>query len=168
MLEDELPRYWVAQIPNLILARHDGGVFRDITVEYIWDDVQKWQREHQRDIVCLGWLLHKIISVAKAREDKKIEVCCKGLDALELRGQDTDAHDVLPLELKLRWMEDISSEGERRESDEISREEEVFSASIPDTGDGEISFRFDSDEESEKDYTACSAEDCGYCGHCSY
>jgi len=22
--------------------------------------------------------------------------------------------------------------------------------------------------ESEKDYTACSASDCGYCGHCDY
>ena len=26
----------------------------------------------------------------------------------------------------------------------------------------------DGDTESEKDYTACSAEDCGYCGHCGY
>ena len=24
------------------------------------------------------------------------------------------------------------------------------------------------DRESDKDYTACSASDCGYCGHCSY
>jgi hypothetical protein len=25
-----------------------------------------------------------------------------------------------------------------------------------------------SDSESEKDFTACSADDCGYCGHCTY
>lgn len=24
------------------------------------------------------------------------------------------------------------------------------------------------DEQSDKDYTVCSAEDCGYCGHCDY
>jgi hypothetical protein len=26
----------------------------------------------------------------------------------------------------------------------------------------------DSDDESVKNYTACSLEDCGYCGHCLY
>ena len=36
---------------------------------------------------------------------------------------------------------------------------------ISDDGRG---FGFDSDEESEKDYTACSADSCNYCGHCSY
>lgn len=25
---------------------------------------------------------------------------------------------------------------------------------------------YDWDKESEKDFTACAAEDCGYCGHC--
>jgi hypothetical protein len=25
-----------------------------------------------------------------------------------------------------------------------------------------------SDDESEKDFTACSADDCGNCGHCTY
>lgn len=26
----------------------------------------------------------------------------------------------------------------------------------------------DSDDDSVKDYTACSPENCGYCGHCPY
>jgi hypothetical protein len=33
-------------------------------------------------------------------------------------------------------------------------------------------YRYDdfskSDDGSEKDFTACSADDCGYCGHCTY
>lgn len=24
------------------------------------------------------------------------------------------------------------------------------------------------DDESDKDFTACSSQDCGYCGHCDY
>lgn len=34
-------------------------------------------------------------------------------------------------------------------------------------GDGYESDRYERDEE-QPDYTACSAEDCGYCGRCSY
>ncbi|CAL8575033.1 hypothetical protein XPA_000978 [Xanthoria parietina] len=85
VLEDQLPRYWVAQIPNLILARDDGGVFNNI-----------------KDLRRLVWLLREIIAAEKVRKDRKLEVRCKSLDALELREQDTDEHDVLPPELKLR------------------------------------------------------------------
>ena len=170
VLEDELPRYWVAQIPNFILARHDYGVFDDINVRHIRDDVEKWQGENQKDLRCLGWLLREIISTTKMRKDKKLEVRCKGLDALELREQDTDEHDVLSPELKLRWMEDEPSEGKRPESDDTSTGSEAFQAAesaFSDDGKG-LGLGFDSDEDSDKDYTACSADGCGYCGHCSY
>ena len=33
-------------------------------------------------------------------------------------------------------------------------------------GDGSLGYG--SDAKSDKDYTACSLEDCGYCGHCDY
>lgn len=106
VLEDELPRYWIAQIPHFILARHNAGVFNNINVQHIAEDVKKWQQESQTDIRRLSWLLHKITAVAKARKDGKLEVRCKSLEALELREQDTDKHNVLPSELKLRWMGD--------------------------------------------------------------
>jgi len=40
-------------------------------------------------------------------------------------------------------------------------------------GDGEYRYSYsdqerDDDSQSEKDFTACSASDCGYCGHCKY
>ena len=168
VLEDELPRYWVAQIPNFILARHHGGVFDDINVQHIQDDVEKWQGENQKDLRCLGRLLREIISVVKVRRDRKLEVRCKGLDALELREQDTDEHDVLPPELKLRWMEDGPSEGKQPKSDDHATGSEAFPAAGSDINDDGRGFGFESDEESEKDYTACSADSCGYCGHCSY
>lgn len=174
VLEDELPRYWVAQIPNFILARYDAGVFNDINVQYIWDDVKKWQRENQKDIKRLSWLLRKIIAIAKARKDGKLEVRCKSLEALELREQDTGEHNVLPPDLKLRWMEDGPSKKTRSTEDNQSKSDDKLTGGValPASGsntsyDGR-GFSFDSDEESEKDYTACSAGSCGYCGHCPY
>lgn len=65
-------------------------------------------------------------------------------------------------------MEDGPSEGKRPESDNNSTGSEAFLAAGTDIGDNSRRFGFDSDEESEKDYTACSADSCGYCGHCSY
>lgn len=168
VLEDELPRYWVAQIPNFILARHNGGVFDDINVQHIWDDVEKWQGENQKDLRRLSLLLFEITAAAKARKDKKLEVRCKGLAALELREQDMDEHDVLPPETKLRWMENGASEGKKPTSDDSSTVEEAFLAAEVTISDDDRGFNFGSDDESEKDYTACSADSCGYCGHCSY
>lgn len=171
VLEDELPRYWVAQIPNFILARYDSGVFNNINVQYIWDDVKKWQRENQKDIKCLSWLLCTIIAIAKARKDGKLEVRCKSLEALELREQDTNEHNVLPLELKLQWVEDKET-GSTKDKQSKSDDKWTAGVALPASGSNLSNygrgFSFDSDEESEKDYTACSADSCGYCGHCSY
>ncbi|KAL8633437.1 hypothetical protein Q9189_000782 [Teloschistes chrysophthalmus] len=157
VLEDELPRYWVAQIPSFILARHKTGLFEDIEVHHIRDDVQKWQEENQKDLKRLVWFLREIIAAAKGRKDRKLEVRCKGVDLLELREQDTNEHDILPPELKLRWMADGSSKGKQPESEKYSTGSKSF-----------VAAGSDSDEESEKDYTACSLDSCGYCGHCSY
>lgn len=168
VLEDELPRYWVAQIPNFILARHKTGLFDDIEVYHIRDDVQRWQEENQKDLKRLVWFLREIIAAVKARKDRKLEVRCKGVDLLELREQDTDEYDVLPPELKLRWMADGLPNEEQSESDKYSTGSKAFVAAGPDIKDEGERFGFDSDEESEKDYTACSLDSCGYCGHCSY
>lgn len=75
---------------------------------------------------------------------------------------------MLPPELKLRWMEDGPSEGKQPESDNNSTGSEAFpAAGSAIRNDGRHS-GFDSDEESVKHYTACSADSCSYCGHCSY
>ena len=108
VLEGEIHRYWLGQIPYMILARHRYGIFKDIEVRNVQDDVEKWQQEHQDAIKRLSWLLRKIIAVAKLRDDLKLEVCCQTPDQLELREQDSSEHDALPPHLKKRWL-NISS-----------------------------------------------------------
>ena len=126
VLEDEIPRYWVAQIPYFILARHNGGVFNNIKVQHIREDVQAWQGKNQKDLRRLVWVLREISTAAKVRKDKKLEVCCKGMGALDLREQDTDEHSVLPLQLKLRWMEGGLSESKEHKSDDRSARSAAF------------------------------------------
>ena len=162
VLEDELPRYWVAQIPNFILARHETGVFNDIQVQDIWDDVKEWEWQNQSHTRTLRWLLSKIITTAKGRGDQKLEVCCKSVEALELREQDSDEHNVLPIELRLQWLNsDRLNEAYFQSGQEPKGGAPLSRASAKSSADS------DSDDGIKLDYTACSV-DCAYCGRCSY
>lgn len=40
---DQLKRLWVSQIPNFILAYHDRGIFNDINVKAVRDQVDGWE-----------------------------------------------------------------------------------------------------------------------------
>jgi hypothetical protein len=71
-------------------------------------------------------------------------------------------------------------DGDPIKFEKLEKVADGFKASHPeddgnmDSDDGEDfddDHRYDyykSDDESEKDFTACSADDCGYCGHCTY
>ena len=43
-----------------------------------------------------------------------------------------------------------------------------FSFNIDDDDEDECAYASFDDDERSMDFTACSAEDCGYCGHCDY
>ncbi|KAK3396793.1 hypothetical protein B0T20DRAFT_356452, partial [Sordaria brevicollis] len=51
ILEDELPRLWVTQIPNFILAYHTSGKFypSDIEIRDMRPDVKQWEEKHSED-----------------------------------------------------------------------------------------------------------------------
>ena len=158
VLEDELPRYWVAQIPNFILALHSNGVFNDVKVQRIPTTVDEWEAENQKDLKALTFLLHTIIDEAKKRKDGKLEVRVKNLDELELRMHDSNEHNVLPPELNVRWRSG-------KETTRVKLEEAKSADNHSEDGDQAPSLS--SDDDDTEDYTACSAE-CDYCGHCSY
>lgn len=172
VLGEEIQRLWVSQIPNFILAYHERGVFRDIRVQNVRRDIQKWETENEYSLRQLAVLIRNIVAIARSRVDGRLEVRRKEVDILEIHEQMTDVGAVLPDELKEKWTRPVgkSTIGTPSDSsdDELSRsdDEQYFSAS---SGKGEGGWLLDSDDdESEPDYTACSAEDCGYCGHCRY
>ena len=179
VLQDQLPRLWLAQIPNFILAYHDRGMFvpEDVHVQDVQKDLHNWEQENQQDIKQFGWLLREIIAAARARKDGKLEVYRKELHKLELREQHMEEH-VLPVELILRWTTSAfanqtgsADDKPPQDSDEGSTGTAYSDARsyVESYGpDSDLDPLELSDDESEKDYTACSAEDCGYCGHCSY
>lgn len=162
---DQLPRLWVSQVPKFILAYHDRGKFEDITVKDAQKDVKAWEREQARVLSRLAALIHHIIGLVKSRPDGKLELRHARAGSLEVREQLADAGDALPDAVKFLWAkkrcitDDVVSEGER-----LGYGEDLDYGRDDNDEEG----LFDWDERSEPDFTACSADHCGYCGRCSY
>lgn len=155
---DLLPVLWLKQFQNFIVAYHDGaGLFKDVRVQDITEDLRAWQDENRPALKRFVTLLGKIIEIAKDDEKGRLEVRCRSLDRLEIRRQHGDGEETLPAALKEQW-ERISSGSDDEEEEDRLKEE---------PHDGPDLRIYDSDE-NEEDYTACSADSCGYCGRCSY
>ncbi|RMZ67478.1 geranylgeranyl pyrophosphate synthetase [Pyrenophora seminiperda CCB06] len=172
-MSDILPQLWLKQIPNFILAYHDGhGLFQDIRVQDIRNDVQTWQTENQDGIRRFATLLAKIVRVVKNEKRVLLEVYCPGSDRLEIRGQYGDGMHALPMQLADRWAEDGSETGlvtlgpSGDEDHGLDDDEEELSDNSPRVLDR--NFDDDCDSDTEQDFTACSPDGCGYCGKCTY
>ncbi|KAH0562482.1 hypothetical protein GP486_002828 [Trichoglossum hirsutum] len=154
-LAEELPRLWIAQIPNFVLAYHSYGTFTHIREQNVCKEVSAWETENEESLQRLGVIIRKIIEFVKSKSETKLEVRRVGTGVLELREPEGD-FEVLPPEIKALWT------GGYRDSE--GEEENHISDPIRDNSE----YHKDTDDESTEDYTACSADGCGYCGHCSY
>ncbi|KLU92444.1 hypothetical protein MAPG_11388 [Magnaporthiopsis poae ATCC 64411] len=170
-LGEELPRLWVKQMGNFILAYHERGVFNKVDVIPTVDKVKKWEAENQKTLAKLAALLHRIRSLSLNSDDLpdgKFEVCFSGSGALEFRKQLPDAGDALSEEMKAAW--GTGREGAGPDSPDEFEEDDDDGDYYKPVGVGRKPIwlgGFDDDEVGD-DFTACSAELCGYCGRCSY
>jgi hypothetical protein len=155
-MDDIYPLLWIKQVPNFILAYHNGdGLFNDIRVQDVRKDVQAWQEDNRPAISRLAALLNNIVEFAKDKREL-LEVYYPGTGTLEIRCQHGEGVHVLTPDLADRWAEESMSLNTSDSKGYSSDELEHYSDDADDS-DG-----------SEEDYTACSASDCGYCGKCTY
>lgn len=154
-LGEQLPRLWISQITQLLLAYHKGGVFeeKDIEIMDIKSDMDKWQDSNQPSLNRLAALFHLIIDSVRSSKDGKLEIVCSDGGSLEIRKQLPDAGVILSEPVKKQWKAWLDSKHEKAHQSDSECWEE-FMATLS-----------DSDEQS--DYAACDAE-CGYCGKCMY
>lgn len=161
ILAGEIDRLWARQIPNFILAYHDGGVFEVIRVRNIERELKAWEEEHASDLQELGAVLGKIIAHAR-EQSQRFEVYCRTTGILEFREVGGDFGTALPEDLCRTWArgkEDSESGG--GDSDAYAQSDDEDEAGV-NIGSGSGS----DDDETEDDFTACS-ERCGYCERCN-
>ena len=165
-MTDVYPALWMKQIPNFIVAYHDGnGLFEDVRVQNVKSDVQAWVRENSDGIRRFATLLNEIVDIAKSNANKLLEVYCLGADRLEVRSQFGDGVHTLPADLVDRWEKTEFGISSTQDADSDSDEYNDGGVDL----DARYGFGSGYDDSgSEPDYTACSADDCGYCGKCTY
>ncbi|KAF2853410.1 hypothetical protein T440DRAFT_389859 [Plenodomus tracheiphilus IPT5] len=162
-MSDMYPLLWIKQIPNFIVAYHDGaGLFQDIRVQDVRADVQRWEKENIDCIRRLSSLLNIIIDIARKDDKVLLEVISQKVNVLQIRRQHGQGMQALPVALQNEWL--ATSGGVSVEDDDLSSDTNAGHDAVYDS---EEDWKFGSDDE-EPDYTACSAEDCGYCGKCTY
>lgn len=153
VLDGEIGRLWVRQVMNFVLAYHSNGVFNDVQVHDVRNQVDDWEASHQDDVRLVSALLAKIVSFARKDPSRRFEVCYSVQGQLEFRHVGGEFPNALPDDMMRLWAP--------RGSDESDEETDNAVGSDAEAG-GEL----ESDEE-EEDFTACS-EGCGYCGRCKY
>ncbi|KAG6363794.1 hypothetical protein INS49_008897 [Diaporthe citri] len=123
---DQLPRLWVSQVPNFILAYHDRGKFEDITVKDAQKDVKAWERGQARVLSRLAALIHHIVGLVKSRPDGKLELRHARAGSLEVREQLEDAGDALSDAVKLEIANVSESVGTDEQSFIMSKAESTI------------------------------------------
>lgn len=162
-MREELPRLWVSQIPNFILAFHTNGHFRKADI-YIHDTrkaVQSWELENKEELVRLATLIRHIVNLSgtSSVDNGKLELTLDGSGRLDVRKQLLDAGDVLPTDLKVKW--ELAC-GSAQEDAKTVKDD----ADGADDGGGAAVEAGSYDwKDAGDDLTKCS-EHCGYCGSC--
>ncbi|KAK2737505.1 geranylgeranyl pyrophosphate synthetase [Colletotrichum kahawae] len=154
-LGEELPRMWVAQIPNFVLAYHNRGVFNDIEVIDVSSKLKDWEREQNNELSQLAALLHRIVDVAQANH--RLEIAHRVLGKLEVLKQTPGLPALCSAGVLLKWIRWLGTAGTVMYSSDGEYDSDVRG--------GELDWS-DSDND-DRDFTACSQE-CAYCGRCTY
>ncbi|WQF90082.1 hypothetical protein CDEST_15096 [Colletotrichum destructivum] len=161
-LGEELPRLWVAQIPNFILAYHERGTFTEIDVIDVSDKVKAWEASMNRELSQLAALLHRIVGLARASQDGRLEVSRQALTTLEVRKQCAGVSPVFSADMMATWKAWLAADAASEAVNDEDSSIEGDSDSNDDSDDGNLAWG-----EGDGDYTACS-EKCSYCGRCTY
>lgn len=123
-----MPRLWLRQVPTLILAYHEQGVFRDINVQDVRASVGKWKDENQDILARFAGLLERIVGFARDQPVSKLEITCdEGSDTLYVREQIAVAMSAFSPPVEDRWnrgsqtMEQLSMARIMRKPGSLSR-----------------------------------------------
>ena len=113
-MEEFLPRLWVNQTPNFIIARHHNGIFTDVKTRNVKDDVQQWEADNKDVLLCLHSVFSKLIELTGRDGCSRVQVRRVGTGPLEIR-EPTKEWSVLPADLKAKWEGKEASEAKGKD-----------------------------------------------------
>lgn len=102
-MDEFLPRLWVNQTPNFIIARHNFGKFEDIQKLDVQASIREWERKNAGVLCRFHTILAKLIEITAQAGCSRIQVNRNGIGALHIR-KATQKWSVLPSDLKRVWI----------------------------------------------------------------
>ncbi|KAF7879836.1 uncharacterized protein EAF02_008006 [Botrytis sinoallii] len=102
-MEEILPRLWVNQTPNFLIAYHKSGLFDNPQVSNVKDKVLEWEKEHATLLSKFHVLLKRILEVIKDSKDDRVEISWDGKGPLRVTKQIGEGNRVLPSDLLQKW-----------------------------------------------------------------
>lgn len=100
---DIIPRLWLNQTPNFIIGYHKFGLFEDVQVQAVHEEIQEFEASNQKWLNSLSAVVHRIIEIAKSCQGQGLEVSRFGTGELLIRKLlDTEWH-ALPSDWSRKW-----------------------------------------------------------------
>jgi hypothetical protein len=120
-----LPRLWVNQTPNFIIARHEFGVFLEVNIRDVKHDVRQWESANQVVLSRLHGVLKKLIELTNKAGCSRVQVHRVATGPLQI-SEPVKKWTVLPHDLKIKWQkgEAAHESGAVNDSDETDSEDE--------------------------------------------
>jgi hypothetical protein len=102
-MEEILPRFWMNQSPNFLLAYHKFGLFTKPKVTSVRDNVLKWQKDNSGDLSCFYTLVKRIVDVVRDSDNQQFEISWDGQGPLCITKRIAEGRDALPTGLSALW-----------------------------------------------------------------
>ncbi|KUJ19423.1 uncharacterized protein LY89DRAFT_683266 [Mollisia scopiformis] len=102
-MEGILPRFWVNQTPNFLLAYHQAGLFSEPEVAPILDDVKLWEKKNSSHLARYHALVKRIVDVVRDSDGQQFEISWEGQGPLLITKQIAAGRLALPTDLLTLW-----------------------------------------------------------------
>lgn len=102
-MADIIPRLWLNQTPNFLIGYHKFGLFEDIQVHAVHEQILEWEESNQRWLNPLSAVVHRIIEIAKSCKGQGLEISRFGTGELLIRKLLDDEWHALPSDLHRKW-----------------------------------------------------------------
>ncbi|TVY17683.1 hypothetical protein LARI1_G004622 [Lachnellula arida] len=102
-MEDILPRLWLNQTPNFLLAYHEFGLFTGPKVKSVRDSVLKWQKDNSSDLARFHALVKRIVDAVRDADGQQFEISWDGQGDLCITKQIAEGREALPIDLSVLW-----------------------------------------------------------------
>ena len=102
-MNEFLPRLWVSQIPNFVIAYHKSGFFDDVRKQEMYAKIREWETGNEKSLHRLNATIRRIKEIAEEHPGQGLELRKLGSGPLQIRKLlDKDWH-ALPEDLSDRW-----------------------------------------------------------------